>query len=87
MGTCSLLVDGRVRSPHPAPRGFGRRPGDRLALPATRSLIALGALARLPGDLAKAERLLLEGLERAEREGDAEAIALALEGLAAARHA
>jgi hypothetical protein len=41
----------------------------------------------LPGDLAKAERLLLEGLERAEREGDAEAIALALEGLAAARHA
>lgn len=30
---------------------------------------------------------MLEGLERAEREGDAEAIALALEGLAAAGNA
>jgi predicted ATPase/DNA-binding SARP family transcriptional activator len=52
--------------------------------PAARSLIALGALARSRGDLGEAERLLLAGLERAEREADAEAIALALEGLAAA---
>ena len=51
--------------------------------PAARSLIALGALARSRGDLAEAERLGLAGLERAERDGDAEAIALALEGLAA----
>jgi tetratricopeptide (TPR) repeat protein len=52
--------------------------------PAARSLIALGALAQSRGDLAEAERLLLEGLERAGRDRDAEAIALALEGLAGA---
>jgi predicted ATPase/DNA-binding SARP family transcriptional activator len=53
--------------------------------PAARSLIALGSLARSRGDLAEAERLVLDGLERAEQEADAEAIALAEEGLAAAR--
>jgi hypothetical protein len=52
--------------------------------PAARSLIALGTLARSRGDHGDADRLLLEGLERAEREADAEAVALALEGLAAA---
>jgi hypothetical protein len=52
--------------------------------PAARSLIALGTLARSRGDQGDADRLLLEGLERAEREADAEAVALALEGLAAA---
>jgi tetratricopeptide (TPR) repeat protein len=51
--------------------------------PAARSLIALGALARSRGDLAEAQRLGLEGLMRAERSADTEAIALALEGLAA----
>jgi predicted ATPase len=51
--------------------------------PAAGSLIALGALARLRGDLAEAERLQLGGLERAERDADAAAIALGLEGLAA----
>jgi tetratricopeptide (TPR) repeat protein len=53
--------------------------------PAARSLITLGSLARSRGDLAEAERLVLDGLERAEQEADAEAIALAEEGLAAAR--
>jgi predicted ATPase/DNA-binding SARP family transcriptional activator len=50
--------------------------------PAAGSLLGLGALARLRGELAEAERLQLEGLERAERDEDAAAIALALEGLA-----
>ena len=53
--------------------------------PAARSLIDLSALARARGDHADAERLQREGLERARREADAEAIALAQEGLAAAR--
>jgi DNA-binding SARP family transcriptional activator len=55
--------------------------------PAARSLIALSTLARSRGDQGDADRLLLEGLERAEREADAEAVALALEGLAAAGEA
>jgi tetratricopeptide (TPR) repeat protein len=55
--------------------------------PAARSLIALGAFARSRGDLAEAERLTADGLERAEQEADAEAIALAEQGLAAPRRA
>jgi predicted ATPase/DNA-binding SARP family transcriptional activator len=53
--------------------------------PAARSLIALGSLAQSRGDFAEAERLSADGLQRAEQEADAEAIALAEEGLAAAR--
>ncbi|HET6750893.1 MAG TPA: BTAD domain-containing putative transcriptional regulator [Actinomycetes bacterium] len=55
--------------------------------PAARSLIALGGLARSSGDIAEAERLLREGLERARRDADAEATALALQELAAVRRA
>jgi tetratricopeptide (TPR) repeat protein len=51
--------------------------------PAARSLIALGAIALSRGDLADAERLQVEGLQRAEREADTAAIGLGLEGIAA----
>ena len=51
--------------------------------PAARSLIALGAIALSRGDLAGAERLQVEGVERAEREADRAAIGLGLEGVAA----
>jgi hypothetical protein len=40
--------------------------------PAARSLLALAALARSRGDLAEADRLELQGRERAEREADAD---------------
>lgn len=51
--------------------------------PAARSLIALGAIALARGDLEDAERLQVEGLQRAEREADTAAIGLGLEGVAA----
>jgi predicted ATPase len=53
--------------------------------PAARALVALGNLARSRGDLPEAERLVLDGLERAQQEADADALALAEEGLVAAR--
>jgi len=52
--------------------------------PAARAQIALGTLVRLRGEDAAAEHLQLVGLDGAERDGDAEAIALAFEALAAA---
>ena len=52
--------------------------------PAARAQIALGTLVSLRGEDAEAQSLLVAGLEGAERDGDAEAIALAFEGLAAA---
>jgi predicted ATPase/DNA-binding SARP family transcriptional activator len=51
--------------------------------PVARSLIALGSLTQLDGDLLEAERLLRAGLGRAEVDEDTGATALALEGLAA----
>ena len=51
--------------------------------PAARAQIALGTLLCLRGDQSQAEELQLAGLERAERDGDAEAVAQALEGVAA----
>ena len=51
--------------------------------PAARAQIALGSLVRLRGDHGDDE-LQVAGLERAEHDGDAEAVAQALEGLAAA---
>jgi hypothetical protein len=51
--------------------------------PAAWSLIALGAIALSRGELADAERLQIEGLQRAEREADMTAIGLGLQGIAA----
>jgi hypothetical protein len=51
--------------------------------PAARSLIALGTIALSRGDLAGAERLQVEGLQRAERDADTAAVGLGLEAIAA----
>jgi hypothetical protein len=51
--------------------------------PGARSLVGLAALARRRGHRAGAQRLQLDGLRRAERNGDSAAIALGLEGLSA----
>src|SRR5205823_32690 len=51
--------------------------------PAARAQISLGTLVRVRGEDATAQHLQLAGLDDAERDSDAEAIALAFESLAA----